>query len=140
MIDRFNKDVANTRFPEFFAPWIQDLGLQVEAVGADGVTMRMPYSSDLCRVGSIVCGQALMSLADTCMVYVFIAAMGEYREMATASQNTNFFRPVIGSDVLAHGHTLKVGKTLLIGEVILFADNQPDQAVAQATSTYALIG
>ena len=89
-----------------FAPWIQDLGLRFERVGADGVTMRLPHSERLCRMGGLICGQALMAFADTCMVFTVAAAVGGFREMATASQNTSFFAPAVGKDMLAQGRAL----------------------------------
>ena len=63
---------------EVFAPWVQDLNLAVERIEhaqpadvADwqpGALLRMPFSERLCRHGGVVCGQALMALADTAMV------------------------------------------------------------------------
>lgn len=120
-----------------FAPWIQDLDLRFERVAPDGVTMRLPHSDRLCRMGGLICGQALMAFADTCMVFTTAAALGGFREMATASQNTSFFAPAIGQDVLADGRALKTGRLLVFGEVTmrLAGDGRP---VAHATSTYAL--
>ena len=120
-----------------FAPWIQALDLRIEKLDRDGVVMRMPYSDRLCRTGGLICGQALMALADTCMVYVATAAVGGFREMATANQNTSFFRPVVGKDVIARGRAVKTGRLLIFGEVTLHADGD-DRPVAQATLTYAL--
>src|SRR5690606_19732013 len=95
------------------------------------------HSERLCRMGGLVCGQALMAFADTCMVFTVAAALGGFRDMATASQNTSFFAPAIGQDVLAEGRALKTGRLLVFGEVAMRpADDR--RLVAQATSTYAL--
>ncbi len=130
-------EAANAIVAEVFAPWVQDLVLTVEACGTDGVTMRMAFDDKLCRIGGTVCGQALMSLADTCMVIVVSTALGEFREMATTNQNTSFFRAVVGRDVIARGRILKPGRLLMFGEVTLYADGD-ERPAAHVTSTYAL--
>ncbi len=53
---------------DLFAPWVQALGLQVESFGADEVTLPLPQSDQLARVGGILCGQAMMAAADSAMV------------------------------------------------------------------------
>lgn len=128
---------ANALAAEVFAPWIIDLRLTVEACGTDGVTMRMPFDERLCRIGGIVCGQALMTLADSCLVIVNAAALGGFREMATANQNSSFFRPIVGRDVIARGRVLKPGRMLMFCEITLNADGD-DRPAAHVTSTYAL--
>ncbi|OED37334.1 hypothetical protein AB833_23940 [Chromatiales bacterium (ex Bugula neritina AB1)] len=131
-------DSANQRLREVFAPWIQQLNLTVEAIDGDTVTLRMPYSDSLCRSGSIVCGQALMALIDTCMVYVCYNAMGKYADCATVSQNTSFLRPVKGTDVIAKGRTVKAGRTLVFGEVTLYSDGDT-KPVSMGVITYAVL-
>ena len=53
-----------------------------------------PFSERLCRHGGIVCGQALMALADTSMVIAILAANRGYRPMTTVDQTTHFMRAV----------------------------------------------
>ena len=53
---------------ELFAPWVQALNLTVESTQADSVTLRLPQSDQLSRVGGMLCGQAMMAAADTAMV------------------------------------------------------------------------
>ena len=120
-----------------FAPWIHDLNLRFEEVRPEGVTMRLPHSDRLCRMGGLICGQALMAFADTCMVFTVAAALGGFREMATASQNTSFFAPAVGKDVLAEGRALKTGRLLVFGEVTMRLDGET-RPIAKAASTYAL--
>src|SRR5690606_30515906 len=54
--------------PEYFAPWVQALGLVVENHDEGCVTLRLPQSDQLSRVGGMLCGQAMMAAADTAMV------------------------------------------------------------------------
>lgn len=61
---------------EYFAPWVQALGLKVETVGPHSVTLRLPQSEQLSRVGGMLCGQAMMAAADTAMVLALIHHFG----------------------------------------------------------------
>lgn len=129
---------ANQRLGEIFAPFIQSLNLKIEQLDHKQVIMRMPYDDSLCRVGGIICGQSLMSLIDTCMVFVCYAGLGRYAEVTTVSQNTSFMRPAIGRDVIAHGRVVKAGRMLVFGEVTLSLDGD-ERPVCAGTSTYAVL-
>ena len=133
-----NVDSANERLREVFAPWIQQLNLSIEAMGESSVTIRLPYSDDLCRSHQMVCGQAMMALIDTCMVFVCYVGQNRYTNCTTVSQNTSFMRPVIGKDIIATGSVLKSGRSLVYGEVML--RNEGDERVVCAgTSTYMVL-
>jgi uncharacterized protein (TIGR00369 family) len=133
---------------EVFAPWVQDLNLAIErlehAQPADvpdwqpGALLRMPFSERLCRNGGVVCGQALMALADTAMVIANLAANRGYRPMTTVDQTTHFMRAVSSSDVLADARVVRLGRTMSFGRVTLLsaADNKP---VAMVSSAFAML-
>lgn len=134
---------------EVFAPWVQDLNLSIEgfdydppaATAADwqpGAILRLPFSERLCRIGGIVCGQALMAFADTAMVIANLAANREYRPMTTVDQTTHFMRAVTGSDVLAEARVVRRGRTMSFGRVTLSSasDNKP---VAMVSSAFAML-
>ena len=53
---------------ERFAPWIQDLGLEFDSIEPGRIRIRLPYSDRLARSGGMICGQALMAVADIGMV------------------------------------------------------------------------
>jgi uncharacterized protein (TIGR00369 family) len=121
-----------------FAAWVQDLGLAVESVGSGEAVLRMPYSERLVRVGGTICGQALMSAADTAMVIALSGAYCEFRPVTTVSQNVTFMRPVSQQDVLVEARVLRMGKSLTFGEITLrgASDGKP---AAHATTTYAIL-
>jgi uncharacterized protein (TIGR00369 family) len=144
-------DIAEARrvLGEVFAPWVQDLGLSVAGIecappsgaAADwqpGAVLRMAFSERLCRHGGIVCGQALMALADTSMVIAILAANRGYRPMTTVDQTTHFMRAVTASDVLADARVIRLGRTMSFGRVTLFgaSDNKP---VAMVSSAFAML-
>ncbi|GGI23080.1 PaaI family thioesterase [Bradyrhizobium guangdongense] len=133
---------------EVFAPWIQDLNLSIERIEytpppeaqdwQPGALLRMPFSERLCRNGGVVCGQALMALADTAMVIANLAANSGYRPMTTVDQTTHFMRAVSSSDVLADARVVRLGRTMSFGRVTLLsaADNKQ---VAMVSSAFAML-
>jgi uncharacterized protein (TIGR00369 family) len=144
-------DIAEARrvLGDVFAPWVRDLGLSIERIAcappsdaaADwqpGAILRMAFSERLCRHGGIVCGQALMALADTAMVIAILAANRGYRPMTTVDQTTHFMRAVTSSDVLADARVVRLGRTMSFGRVTLSsaADNKP---VAMVSSAFAML-
>lgn len=144
-------DIAEARriLGNVFAPWVQDLKLSLERIECDapanapadwqpGAILRMPFSERLCRHGGVVCGQALMALADTSMVLAILAANRGYRPMTTVDQTTHFMRAVASADVLADARVVRLGRTLSFGRVTLSsaADNKP---VAMVSSAFAML-
>ncbi|MEN7528147.1 PaaI family thioesterase [Cupriavidus sp. DL-D2] len=119
------------------APWVRELGLRAAAVDASGVTLRLPFREHFRHAGGVVCGQVLMSAADTAMIVAISAALGEFRPMTTVTLTTNFMRPVIDGDVLVRANVLRLGKTVVFGEIEL--TGQDGKLAVQATTTYALL-
>ena len=147
--ETFDIDGARRVLGEVFAPWVRDLGLSVEAVDYEpppdaapdwqpGAMVRMAFSERLCRHGGVVCGQALMALADTAMVIAILAASRGYRPMTTVDQTTHFMRAVASADVLADARVVRLGRTMSFGRVTLSnaADNKP---VAMVSSAFAML-
>ena len=122
---------------ENFAPWVQALKLSVLACAEGEAQLRLPFDAALVRVGGTLCGQALMSAADTAMVIAISSALGGFKPMATVSQNISFMRPIAGRDVLITARVLKPGRTLVFGEIEMRAEGEERLAV-HATTTYAL--
>ena len=79
----FDVAAATALLESAFARWVQDLDLTVERVEGDSATLRMKFSDKLCRDNGVVCGQALMALADTAMVFAVSSAAGGYLPMVT---------------------------------------------------------
>lgn len=130
---------ANEILDQNFAAWVLELRLTVESVDKMSARLRLPFSERLVRVGGTVCGQALMSFADTAMVIAVSAASGGFRPMTTVGQTISFMRPVANADVIAEAKVLRLGKTLAFGEIDLRAGDRDDLA-AHVTTTYAILG
>ena len=147
--EEFDIEEARRVLVNVFAPWVQDLGLSVEEVDyvppaglvgdwQPGAMLRMAFSERLCRHGGVVCGQALMALADTSMVIALVAANRGYRPMTTVDQTTHFMRAAASCDVLADARVVRLGRTMSFGRVTLLnaADNKP---VAMVSSAFAML-
>lgn len=144
----FGLEAGGRLITEVVAPWVQDLGLLVESVESSrppgatsdwqpGAVVRLPFSKKICRDGGVVCGQALMALADTAMVFACSAAWNGYRPMSTIDQTTHFLRPV-NFDVVADARVVRIGRTTSFGRATLYSasDRRP---VGMVSSAYAML-
>jgi len=134
----FDKPVAETLLTSVFAKWVQDLNLSIESIDGDNAVLRMRFSDKLCRDNGVVCGQALMSFADTAMIVAVASAAGEYFPMTTVDQTIHFMRPAMRVDLLADARVVRMGKTMAYGSVSIRTDTD-ERPVAMAQTAYALL-
>jgi len=133
-----DKAILQAALAEYFAPWVQALGLKVEAFDADSVTLRLPQDPQLSRVGGMLCGQAMMAAADTAMVLALINQFGEFRPCTTVQMNSSFLKPLSMQDALVQARVVRAGKSLAFGEIdIRGADD--GKSASRASVTYALL-
>jgi uncharacterized protein (TIGR00369 family) len=133
-IERLMADLARVA-----APWVRELGLQVEQADDERVQLSMPVAAALVHGGGVLCGQAIMAAADTAMVLAVSSALGGFRPMTTVQLQTSFLRPVPGDagTLTITCRILRKGKSLVFGEVECAG---PDgRLAAHATTTYALL-
>ena len=133
-----NIETLNAALPEYFAPWVQALGLKVESFGEASVTLRLPHSGQLSRVGGMLCGQAMMAAADTAMVLALINHFGEFRPCTTVQLNSSFLKPLSNQDALVEARVIRAGKALAFGEIDI-RGAQDGKSVSRASTTYALL-
>jgi uncharacterized protein (TIGR00369 family) len=134
----FDKSAADALLRTVFAGWVQDLDLSIETIAASGASLRMRFSEKLCRDNGVVCGQALMALADTAMVFAVAAAAGEYLPMTTVDQTIHFLRPAVRSDLIAEARVVRLGRSMAYGSITISAANDA-RPVAMAQTAYALM-
>ena len=131
-------DHLQSALPEYFAPWVQALGLRAEGFDADSVTLRLPVTDQLARSGGMLCGQAMMAAADTAMVLALINRFGEFKPCTTVQMNTSFLRPLSGQDALVQASIVRAGKALAFGEIDI-RGAVDGKSVCRASTTYALL-
>ncbi len=133
-----NTDTLQAALAELFAPWVQALGLRVQSCEAGVVTLRLPRSDQLSRVGDMLCGQAMMAAADTAMVLALMQHFGQFRPCTTVQLSSSFLRPLSAQDAAVHARVLRAGKALAFGE-IESAGARDGKSACRASTTYALL-
>lgn len=121
------------------ADYVKRLGLVVREARPGHVVLDLPVTPELVHAGGVLCGQAILSAADTAFLLAMIAQLGEFRPMTTVQLQASFVRPVPrdATHVCVVASVLRPGKTLSYGEVrFTTADGK---LAAHATTTYALI-
>ena len=131
------KDAENF-YERAFAPWVKALDISFLRVEKNGVSLRIPASPDLNRMGGNMSGQAIMALADTAMVFAVAAFAGDFVNMTTVNLQTSFLRPVNNTELFADARIIKPGRTIMYGEVNLHTGNA-DKPVGHVTSSYMLL-
>ena len=124
---------------EIFAPWVQRLNLRVLAARAGEIELALPVGAEHVHAGGVMCGQTMMSAADTAMVLALMTQLGEFKPMTTVQLQTSFLRPVAAGtdDAKVTARVLRMGRSLVFGEIEV-AD-ATGKLAAHATTTYALL-
>jgi 1,4-dihydroxy-2-naphthoyl-CoA hydrolase len=115
LIDRINANPL---------PFAQLLGIEFITAEPDALAARMLIRPELCTMGGIAHGGAIMSFADTLgAAAAFINLPADAKETATIESKTNFVAPapagsmVIGRTTLVHrGKRTQVWQTLVATE------------------------
>ena len=134
----FTVGTAETMLKEMFAPWVQDLNIEFDKIENGQAVLRVPVSKRLNRGGGTICGQAIMSVADTAMAFAISSALNKFVPMTTVSQSSSFLRAAADKDLIADAKVIKLGRTIVYGEVNIYTD-APEKPVAHITSTYMLL-
>jgi 1,4-dihydroxy-2-naphthoyl-CoA hydrolase len=117
-------------------PFAQQLGMTVEEASADRVVARLPWTPQLCTVGGVMHGGALMSLADTAGALVAFLGLPDGATTATITSTTQLLRPVTGGTVRAVAVPLHRGRTMVTAQTSLYDDD--GRLVAQTTQVQAV--
>ncbi|MFN3724387.1 MAG: PaaI family thioesterase [Paracoccaceae bacterium] len=112
--------------------------LRIERADPDGVTLRLLVATRHLRPGGTVSGPAMFGLADVAMYLAILSRIGPVALAVTTNCAIDFMRkPQAGLDLLATARVLKLGRSLAVGDVLLFSEGGPDP-VARASLTYAI--
>jgi uncharacterized protein (TIGR00369 family) len=110
----------------------------IEEAAPMRVRVRMPVAERHLRPGGTVSGPALFALADVSIYLAVLAMIGPVALAVTTNCSIDFMRkPAAGADLLAEARLLKLGRTLAVGDVLIFSEGGADP-VARATLTYSI--
>ena len=129
---------AQDFYDNSFAPWIKAMDISFVSVGKDRAVLRIPASPDLNRLGGMICGQAIMALADTAMVFATAANAGGFVPMTSVNMATTFLRPAEGAEMFADARIIKSGRRLVYGEVNIHMGDA-EKSVAHVTTSVMLL-
>ena len=117
-------------------PFAQQLGITVDEASPDRVIARLAWTPQLCTVGGVMHGGALMSLADTAGALVAFLGLPDGATTATITSTTQLLRPVTGGTVRAVAVPLHRGRTMVTAQTSLYDDD--GRLVAQTTQVQAV--
>ena len=110
----FGTAQADELLATVFAPWVRALNLGVSGFDASGGDFILPENSELCLSGgpgtNVICGQAVMAVADTVSVLTLAGVNGRFRNCTTLDMATNFLRPLMLGPVAIRGEVLSNGR------------------------------
>ena len=133
----FGVNEAQNLLSSVTAPWIKSLDLKVDRISNWKCKFTLNYDENLVRTGNVICGQAIVSAADTAMIVAVISAIGEYQEITTVDISCKYLRP-LSSGGSIETEILKLGKRLVVGRITV-KDMKSDKFVAEISCTYARI-
>ena len=134
--DNFNVEEAQKFLNQVTASWIQDLGIKVINIGKTYCEFSLDHNQKLVRSGGIVCGQAIVSAADTAMIVAVISAIGKYQEITTVDISCKYLRPLLKGGGSIETKILKLGQRLVVGRITI-KDNESNKLAAEISCTYA---
>ena len=110
----------------------------VEELTEDTITMRLVVDDRHLRPGGTVSGPSMFGLADVCVYAMVLARKGRQSLAVTTNSSLDFLRKPEGdADMIAKCRLLKLGRTLAVGDVLMYSDGS-DHPVARASMTYSL--
>ena len=111
---------------------------KIESVGGSKATLSLDVGTDELRPGGTVSGPVLMSIADVALYVAILGKIGIVPLTVTTSLTINFLRkPSAEARIIAECSLLKVGRTLIVGEVSLYSEGSSD-LVAHVVGTYSI--
>ena len=90
------------------------------------------------RPGGTVSGPLLMTVADVALYVAVLGEVGLVASAVTSNLSINFLtKPSADKDIVGYCKLIKVGRSLIVGEVILYSRGG-ENPVAHVMGTYAL--
>ena len=119
-----------------FAPYVKHLKLSFLEIEEGRVVARLDNSEEYQFVTGALSGQVLMSVIDTTMSIAMNTSLKSQR--GTLSQNNNFIRPAFGDYFIIESVVQRFGSTIAIGETKVYSENNREDILCHATSTFPL--
>jgi len=131
-----SKDELTDYLAEIFPQMSRDFA--IDRLEPDGIAMRLLVGDRHLRPGGTVSGPSLFALADVCVYAMILSRLGRLALAVTTNSSIDFLRkPAAGKDIIARGKLLKLGRSLVVGDVLMYSQSLTEP-VARATMTYSI--
>lgn len=114
-------------------PFIASMAIEVPTLGLGYAHFVMPFRPGLANSIGLLQGGMIAALADEAVAYALWSLVPEGEMISTVEMKINFLAPVRQGPVEAKAHIAKRGRTISLGEVEVFAQ---EQLVAKGLYTY----
>jgi uncharacterized protein (TIGR00369 family) len=105
---------------------------------AEEVVIRLRVDQSHLRPGGTVSGPTMFALADVGIYLAILSRIGPVALAVTTNASIDFLRkPAAGGNLLARVRVLKLGRSLAVGDALIFSEGQ-EEPVARASMTYAI--
>ena len=118
-------------------PFLQHLGIEVEAVGLGTATLLLPVREELRRNDGIIHGGAVASVIDSAFAFAIIPLLAENERTVTVDLTIHYLRPLSGGVAKAKARVVRAGRRVITVSAELFDENE--KLAATALSTYLRI-
>jgi 1,4-dihydroxy-2-naphthoyl-CoA hydrolase len=118
-------------------PHAQRLGIEVDAAAPEEVVGHLEWAAELCTVGGLLHGGALMAFADSLGAICAFLNLPPGAGTSTLESKTNLFRGVRSGRVRGTAVPLHVGRTTIVVQTDLRDD--AGKRVALTTQTQAVL-
>ena len=111
----------------------------LEAIGERTSIVSHAIGFNELRPGGTVSGPLLMTVADVALYAAVLGEVGLVALAVTSNLSISFLtKPAADKDIVGYAKLTKVGRTLVMGDVMLYSRGV-EQPVAQVMGTYALL-
>lgn len=133
---KLDKETIQTFLDRDFGPLGADF--RMDRVDETGITLRLKVTPQHLRPGSVISGPSMFALADVAVYLAILSRIGMVPMTVTTNCSIDFMRMAAADrDLLAEARVLKLGRSLAVGDVLLYSEGLPDP-VARAGLTYAI--
>ena len=115
---------------------MQTIGARLLRVIPGAVEIQLPFRHDLTQQHGFLAAGIVTALVDTACGYAAMSLMPAGAEVLTVEYKVNFLSPARGNQMIARGHVMKPGRTLMVcaGDVVTIADGE-EKTVATMLAT-----
>ena len=126
-------DYLNEIWPEALGAWV------IDELTASSARIRQSTSTANLRPGGTVSGPTLMALADSAAYVLVLGLLGRAALAVTSSLHIDFLRRPVPGELIAEATLLKLGRSLITMNVLLFnaSPSEPSSAGNEGTAPAA---